>query len=175
MGQKPYSIAEIRVAPYTNVTTGAVGTYVSMPRRKTATFEPTTDEITNEYDGGRDTIIRVTGGTLSFSGAGVPLPFIAATLGLTIVTSGTGSTLVDKLDIPLSNVPPLMKAQFRKVTGDGGDMIEEYDGVRFQPVPGISGEANAWADSTFSASVDGLDVANKFTSISQRATAAALV
>lgn len=173
MGQKPLSVAEFQFAPYTNASTGTVGTWTSFPRRKTINYTADAELVENVYDGGRDRFYQAPSGTLTGTFAGVPLAAIAAVLGLTLTVAGTGATLVETLDIPLTNVPPLGKARWRQVAGDGGDQTVTADGVRFSPAPSMPANANEWTDTTFSAVIDGNDATNKFIQIQQRATAAA--
>lgn len=171
MGSKPIGVTEFQFAAYTDVSTDAVGSYVSFPRNQTITFTADAETFENVYDGGRDRAFGDPSGTLAGSWAGVPLAAIAACLGLTLGIAGTGATLVTTLIIPKRIVPPLGIARWRQITADGGDQTATAYGVRFAPAPSTPAAANAFTNTSFSAVVDGNDVTNRFITYAQRATA----
>lgn len=169
MGSEPYSIVEARIAPYSDLSTLTVGTWVVVTKPRTLSYAPTVEEITNQYAGGRQTYYDDRGGTLTLEQAGVSLALAAAVTGRTVTIAGAGGTLVTTLDLPVGlGAPPYVAVELRMVTGDGGDQVERYDKCRFQPrIPG-GGTINEWRNTSYTGAVEGGQ------NIQQRATAAAL-
>lgn len=169
MGAQPYSIAEGRVAPYTDLATLTAGTWVAVDRIRTLSYEPTVEEITNQYAGGRQTYYDDRGGTITLEQAGVSLALAAVLTGRTVSVAGSGATLVTTLDMPVGGgAPPLVAVELRMVAGDGGDQVERYDKVRFTPRIRGGGTINEWRNTSYTGAVEGGQ------NVKQRATAAAL-
>lgn len=168
LGNEPFSVKGFRYAAYADITLGTLGSWVAAPKYKTFTVNATLSEIRNTYNGGPGSAVNVvTGGTLTGTLAGVPIEFIAAVCGLTVVTTGTTPNVVKTLDFPMNSAPPLGVAEVLQDLGDGGQQIIRIEGIRFPPLLTLGATEQQWSNSEFSATVSGNTNINRLARIVQ--------